>query len=310
MSRDSSPPTIFITGTTAVGKSAFAQALASRLDGEIVSVDSMQVYRGLDIGTAKPSREDQARVPHHLIDVVDLTVPFDAAQFATLAHEAVADIRRRGRVPILCGGTGLYFKVFMDGVGAGPAPSPELRAELESRAPAELLAELQRRDPEAFGRIDRNNPRRVVRALETVLLTGRPASEARSRWSRTPNMHEPFLGLVRASPELRMRIDARVDQMFAAGLIEEVVALRRRGLERNRAALQAIGYRQVMEHLEGVRSLADTIALVKQRTRQFAKRQLTWFRGQFDLEWVDVSGRADMPACVEEWLGSRRKLEL
>src|SRR5438874_386843 len=270
---------VIVAGPTAVGKSSAALSLAERIGGEIISVDSMQVYRGLDIGTAKPSAQERKRAPHHLIDVVELSAPFDAAQFSRLAHDAVADIQQRGGVPILSGGTGLYFKAFLEGLCEAPSANAALRAELEAMPLPELLRELEKDDPVAFAKIDRQNPRRVVRALEVIRLTGRPFSAQRSRWnSQLPApTSEPFIGLRRSSDDLRARIDARVDAMFARGLAQETEQLLKRGLAENRTAMQAIGYRQVVEHLRHARSRDETIALVKQRTRQFAKRQMTWF---------------------------------
>jgi tRNA dimethylallyltransferase len=286
-----------------VGKSAVALALAERLNGEIVSVDSMQVYRGLDIGTAKPSAEERQRVPHHVIDVVEMREPFDAAQFARLAREACADIERRDRVPILCGGTGLYFKAFLEGLGAAPPADPPLREELEATPLPELLDELERRDPDTFSRIDRANPRRVIRALEVVRLTGRSFSEQRARWTGHP-VTDLFFGLARSGPDLGARIDGRVDEMFARGLVRETERLLEGGLAESHTAMQAIGYRQVVEHLRGERSQAETIRLVKQRTRQFAKRQLTWFRRQFSPEWLNLNPEA-CPGLVADQLAGR-----
>ena len=179
---------IFIAGPTAVGKSEIALRLAEQLGGEIISVDSMQVYRGLDIGTAKPSPAERARVPHHLIDICDLTESFDAAQFARLAHRAVAEIQSRGRVPILCGGTGLYFKAFLEGLGEAPSADAKLRAELEATPLENLLEELRERDPAAYEKIDKKNPRRVIRAVEVIRLTGKPFSEQRAELG-SPNVH-------------------------------------------------------------------------------------------------------------------------
>lgn len=296
---------VFVVGPTAVGKSAVALGLAERLGGEIVSVDSMQVYRGLDIGTAKPSPAERQRVPHHLIDVADLSEGFDAARFVRLAREAVADIQARGRVPILCGGTGLYFKAYLEGLGAAPPPDPALRAELEATPLDVLLRELAQRDPETFGVIDRQNPRRVVRAVEVLRLTGQPFSAQRAAWTRSAALAGPeprMLGLTRAPADLRARIDARVDEMFRRGLVAETERLLARGLARNRTAMQALGYRQVVEHLRGARSLEDTMALVKVRTRQFAKRQMTWFRRQLPVVWhlvrADESSRETVVALL------------
>lgn len=290
---------ILVGGPTAVGKSDVALLLAEQLGGEIIVVDSMQVYRGLDIGTAKPSTADRARVPHHLIDVVEITEQFDAARFVELARKAVAEIQARGCVPILCGGTGLYFKAFLAGLGEAPPPDPKLRAELESTPLPELLRELAERDPTLYEKIDRNNPRRVIRAVEVIRLTGKPFSAQRADWQsaiRNLEFAIRFFGLRRATADLQARIDARVDAMFRAGLVEETRVLLERGLVENKTAMQAIGYRQVVEYLRGKRSLADTIQLVKIRTRQFAKRQMTWFKHQLNLEWLTLA--PDEPAST------------
>jgi tRNA dimethylallyltransferase len=294
---------ILIAGPTAVGKSEIALRLAEQLGGKIISADSMQVYRGLDIGTAKPSPADRARVPHHLIDLCDLTESFDAAQFARLAHRAVAEIQSRGRVPILCGGTGLYFKAFLEGLGEAPSADAKLRAELEATPLENLLAELRERDPAAYEKIDKKNPRRVIRAVEVIRLTGKPFSAQQSRWGetkvgssrcddRTAQRAVPtninFFCFSRSPADLHARINARVDAIFARGLVDETRELLKRGLAQNKTAMQAIGYRQVVEHLRGERSLAETIELVKIRTRQFAKRQLTWFRAQKNLKWIEL----------------------
>ncbi len=285
------PRPVLLAGPTAVGKSEIALRLAEQLGGEIISVDSMQVYRGLDIGTAKPSPADRARVPHHLVDICDLTESFDAAQFARLAHRAVAEIQSRGRVPIFCGGTGLYFKAFLEGLGEAPPADAKLRAELEATPLENLLAELRERDPAAYEKIDRQNPRRVIRAVEVIRLTGKPFSAQRAEWnpeSRIQNPESRFFCLTRSSSDLHTRINARVDTMFARGLVDETHERLKHGLAENKTAMQAIGYRQVVEHLRGDRSLSETIELVKIRTRQFAKRQLTWFRAQKTLEWIEL----------------------
>ena len=261
---------VLLAGPTAVGKSEIALRLAGQIGGEIISVDSMQVYRGLDIGTAKPSPADCVRVPHHLIDICGLAESFDAAQFTRLAHRVVAEIQSRGHVPILCGGTGLYFKAFLEGLGEAPSADTKLRAELEVTPLENLLAELRERDPAAYEKIDRKNPRRVIRAVEVIRLTGKPFSEVRSQKPEAGSRKPEFFCVTRLSDDLRKRIDVRVDAMFARGLVEETRELLKRGLEQNKTAMQAIGYRQVVEHLRGERSLAETIELVKIRTRQFA----------------------------------------
>ena len=281
------PQPLLLAGPTAAGKSAVALVLAEQLNGEIVSVDSMQVYRGLDIGTAKPSRAEQARVPHHLVDIVDLTEGFDAAQFVRRATTAVAEIQARGRVPILCGGTGLYFRAWREGLGAAPPADAGLRAELAEASLDVLLGELERCDPATFGVIDRQNRRRVERAVEVLRLTGRPFITQRAPW-REPAPTGDCFGLAVPRESLVARINARVDAMFRAGLVAETRELLPRGLAENATAMQAIGYRQVVEHLRGGRDLAATIELVKIRTRQFAKRQLTWFHRQAAATWLDV----------------------
>jgi tRNA dimethylallyltransferase len=281
---------IFLAGPTAVGKSAIALALVEKIGGEIVSVDSMQVYRGLDIGTAKPTADERARVSHHLIDVCDLTEAFDAAQFIRLAQKVVAEIQSRSKTPVFCGGTGLYFKAFLDGLGDAPATDAKLRAELEAAPLEKLLEELRARDPATFEKIDRQNPRRVVRAVEVIRLTGKKFSEQRSDWNthHSPLAIRHFYCFTRPAADMHARINTRVDEMFRRGIVAETEQLLKHGLAGNKFAMQAIGYRQVVEHLRGERGLAETIELVKTRTRQFAKRQLTWFRRHGNCEWIEL----------------------
>ncbi len=292
---------VFLAGPTAVGKSEIALALAEKIGGEIISVDSMQVYRGLDIGTAKPSAEERKKIPHHLIDVCDLNEAFDAARFVRLAQKAVSEIRSRNRMPIFCGGTGLYFKAFLDGLGEAPPSDEKLRTEIEATPLEKLLEELRERDPVTFEKIDRQNPRRVVRAIEVIRLTGKPFSEQKSNWNvlpeSSPEDQKPevstrfrnhFFCFTRESKDLHARVNLRVDKMFSLGLVEETRELLKRGLAENKFAMQAIGYRQVVEHLRGERDLVETIELVKIKTRQFAKRQLTWFRRHGNCQWIEL----------------------
>ncbi len=343
--RDLQP--VFIAGPTAVGKSALALALAEKLGGEIISVDSMQVYRGLDIGTAKPTAAERARVRHHLIDVADLTETFDAAKFVSFAQQAVKEIQSRGRIPIFCGGTGLYFKAYLEGLGEAPPADEKLRAELEATPLPDLLRELEQRDPTTFEKIDRHNPRRVIRALEVIRLTGKPFSAQRARWGEAASplsfpkggeghgeeallfsaetravaaqipspqpsprlsgardlvsVSPRFFCLSRPTADLHARINTRVDEMFAAGLLEETRQLLQRGLEQNKTAMQAIGYRQVVEHLCGERALPETIELVKIKTRQFAKRQLTWFRRHANAQWIELKPDGDLAALGSDF---------
>jgi tRNA dimethylallyltransferase len=222
-----------------------------------------------------------------------LTEAFDAAQFVRLAQKAVGEIQARNKIPIFCGGTGLYFKAFLEGLGDAPATDAKLRAELEATPLEKLLTELRERDPATFEKIDKQNPRRVVRAVEVIRLTGKKFSAQRAEWkSGQSKVQSPkskvIFGFTRAAEDLHKRINVRVDEMFRRGLVAETEALLQHGLAENKLALQAIGYRQVVEHLRGEHSLAAAIELVKIRTRQFAKRQLTWFRRHGHCEWIEL----------------------
>jgi tRNA dimethylallyltransferase len=295
---------IFLAGPTAVGKSALALEIAERVRGEIISVDSMQVYRGLDIGTAKATAEERARVRHHLIDVCELDEEFNAARFIQLAAAAAEEIVQQGHVPVFCGGTGLYFKALIEGIGEAPPGDASLRAQLESTPPDILLAELKNADPATYDRIDRRNLRRVVRAVEVVRLTGKPVGAQRAKWfTASDRLPRPRLfGLKRTTMDLSQRIEARVEEMFARGLVAETRKLLGEGLERNRVAMQALGYRQVEEYLRGVRSLKPTIDLVKTRSRQFARRQMTWFRTQLPMEWLELEPETILAQTAEHIL--------
>ena len=298
-----SAPAIYLAGATASGKSALALHLAKRLGGEIISVDSMQVYRGLDIGTAKPSAAEQAGVPHHLIDVAGLDEPFDAAQFVRLAKRAEAAVRSRGARPIFCGGTGRYFRALFEGLGESPPGDDSLRAELEAIPMEELLAELAAKDPEAFKAVDRQNPRRIIRALEVIRLTGQSYSSQRTGWNATGQAPANLFCVTREVDDINTRIHSRVDRMFEQGLVAETQSLSKRGLSENRTACQALGYRQVLEHLNGELGLAETVELVKARTRQFAKRQRTWFRNQLNCQPVEWAAGKSVDGCCERLLG-------
>ena len=285
-----SDPVIYITGATASGKSALAMRLANRLGGEIISVDSMQVYCGLNIGTAKPSAQEQNEIQHHLIDVAQLSEAFDAAQFVSLAQQALKLIWRRGRVPIFCGGTGLYFRALIEGLGESPPSDESLRDELAQMPIESLVTELQIKDPEAAKQVDLKNPRRVLRAIEVIRLTGRPYSEQRIGWNNVDKAPQNLFCISREVDVLNQRIHKRVDEMFNQGLVEETQTLIKKGLRNNRNACQALGYRQVLDLLDGKLDLENVVHQVKTKTRQFAKRQRSWFRNQMKckfLEWPD-----------------------
>ena len=297
-----------------MGKSAVALLLAERLGGELISVDSMQVYRGLDLGTAKPTLAERNKVAHHLIDVVDLTGSFDAGQFVELARVAHKEILARGKIPIFCGGTGLYFKAFLEGLGGSPPADHRLRATLLETPLPLLLEELKNRDPQLHSQIDVRNPRRVVRALEVLRLTGKPYSEQRAVWRAKPDripgravssgQRTLFFGFDRSSGELHERIEERVDAMFERGLVAETERLLTQGLANNPTAMQAIGYRQAVEYLRGQRTLPETVSLLKQRTRHLAKRQRTWLRRQCEMEWIGLNTEQN-PETVADGLIAR-----
>lgn len=282
------PHFFIITGPTAIGKSEVAVAVAERCPGEIIGADAFQIYRGLDTLTAKPSPELRARVPHHLIGEIPLTQSFDVAQYLELAHARIAQVLARGHVPIIVGGTGMYLRALMRGLADLPEANAALRAELESRPLADLQKQLLELDPESATRLDLKNPRRVIRALEVCLLTGRPFSSFREQWSGEPT---PAYGVVltRERASLNARIDQRAAAMFTAGAIEEV----RTCGEIGPTASQMLGLQEIRAHLRGELSREDGIAALAQATRQYAKRQMTWFRREPALEMIDITA---MPA--------------
>jgi len=293
---------LFLAGPTGVGKSQVALRLAERIGGEIITVDSMQVYQGLDLGTAKPSLAEQARIRHHLVDILDLKQSFDAAQFVERARAAENSILVRGKVPIFCGGTGLYFKAYLAGIGQGPPASKVIRAELEQTPLPQLLEELAVQDPETFGRIDRRNRRRIVRALEVIRITGKPFSVQRAPWRLGPSADTKspivLIALERTREDLNRQIYERVEQMFALGLVTETEQLLAKGLAENPNASSALGYRQVIDYLQGGLSLNETKELVKIKTRQFAKRQMTWLRHQLPVEWIRIEPDASLESVA------------
>jgi tRNA dimethylallyltransferase len=278
---------LVLTGPTGSGKSELGVELAERLDAEIVSMDSMALYRGMDIGTAKPGPELRGRVPHHLIDILE---PWESASVAWWLEQAARscqEIEQRGRRVLFVGGTPLYLKALLYGLFDVPSANPELRRRLAGEAEQLGGAELHRRlaevDPAAAARLHPNDVRRVIRALEVWELTGRPISAWQSQWARgrpgaatTPGPRVLWLNVPRE--ELYARINIRVVRMIETGLVEEVRALRQLGRPLSREAAQALGYKEVCAYLEGTGTLEETIERIQTRSRQFAKRQLTWFR--------------------------------
>ncbi len=292
MSRAPQKTRIYIlAGPTASGKSAVGLEAAERMGAEIVSIDSMQVYRGMDIGTAKPGAADRERVPHHLIDVRAPWESFSTADYIALADEAVREITARGRRALFVGGTALYIQSLLAGIFEGPSADLALRGRLREEAARvgveALHARLAEVDPEAAARIHPNDMRRIERALEIYEKTGTAPSALRREWSSGETRYDAALaGIDWPRAALRARIDARVDAMLAAGWLEEAKALLAdpRGL--GREASQALGYRELAEVARGEAALADAVERIKARTRQFAKRQMTWFRRFEDVTWL------------------------
>lgn len=287
-------PVYLLTGPTGTGKSDWAIRLAQAAPVEIVSVDSALVYRGLDIGTAKPARELRARLPHHLIDICDPTESYSAGRFVTDAVAAIAAAHARGRIPLLVGGTMLYLRALLKGLAPLPQASAPLRREIDERAarsgwPA-LHAELARLDPAAAARINPNDSQRIQRALEVCLATGKRLSELqRATVSPLAGMTLKAWALApRDRPVLHQRLASRFHAMMAAGFLDEVRALQRRGdLTARHSSMRAVGYRQLWAHLEGECTLAEAVAQGIAATRQLAKRQLTWMRAETAPQWLD-----------------------
>jgi tRNA dimethylallyltransferase len=300
-------PLICIVGPTAVGKTEIAIQLAQHLDAEIVSLDSRQIYRGMDIGTAKPTPDQQQAVPQHLIDCVDVDQPFSVAEYQRLADTAIAEIQERGKRTMAVGGAGLYFRGIIDGLFDGPGADAEIRAKLQREADEHgnvaLHERLRRCDPEAANRVHPNNRVRVIRALEVYELTGKPISVLQGQW-KTNEPRYPFraFGLNIPRETLYQRIEERVDRMVEAGLIEEVKGLLDQGYPRNCVAMQSFGYKELIDYLDRNRTLHEAITLLKQNTRRFAKRQLTWFRNDPRIEWLDTSQFSSIDGIVDNLL--------
>jgi tRNA dimethylallyltransferase len=282
---------VLLMGPTCSGKSALALDLARHFPVEIVSVDSAQVYRGMDIGTAKASREVRAAVPHHLIDVCDPAEPYSAGRFRRDALRLIAEVRARGRVPLLVGGTMLYFRALTRGIAPLPEANPELRARIEARARAvgwpALHGELTARDPEAAARIRPTDGQRIQRALEVLDLTGERMSQLQARTEPCPVPLAAFALQPFERDDLYRRIDQRFLAMMAEGLLDEVMALHGRGdLHADLPSLRSVGYRQIWSHLSGEYGLETAISTAQRATRNLAKRQLTWLNADNSVNWI------------------------
>jgi tRNA dimethylallyltransferase len=300
---------VVVVGPTAVGKTALSLEIAETVGGEIVSADSRLIYRGMDIGTAKPSPAERARVPHHLIDVVTPAEVFTLGEYQRRAYETIADIAIRGKAPLLVGGSGQYIRGVVEGWNIPEIPPDwalreELEAVVDREGPEALHEKLGRLDPDAAHRIDSRNVRRVIRALEVTLKSGEPISKLQTKTPPPYEIHQ--IGLTRPRSELYERIDRRIDAMIAAGLVEEVARLGREyGWEA--PALSGLGYRQIGYYLRGELSFEEAVQLLRKETRRFVRQQATWFR-QDDLRihWYDLSTteRSTVVIAVADWLDS------
>ncbi|MGW4484672.1 tRNA (adenosine(37)-N6)-dimethylallyltransferase MiaA [Amycolatopsis sp. NPDC004368] len=283
------PRPVAVVGPTATGKTALAVELALALGGEVVNADALQLYRGMDLGTAKATEAERRGVPHHLLDVLDVTETASVAAYQRDARRVVEDLLAAGRVPVLTGGSGLYVQAVLDDLkfpGTDPAARARLEAEATERGTAVLYARLGEQDPAAAAAILPTNTRRIVRALEVIELTGEPFSA---------NLPKPgparygtvLIGVDRAAAELDERVDLRVERMFAAGLVDEVRALEARGLREGKTASRALGYQQVLAEIDGEGDFAAAAAATAQATRRFVRRQRSWFRRDKRIQWFD-----------------------
>ena len=290
------PQIITIAGPTASGKTALSILLAKEMDGEIVSCDSMQVYKDMDIGTAKPTLEEQAGIPHHMLSVAEPWEDFSVSRYCAMADPIVEDILRRGKSPIIVGGTGLYMDALIRGNAFAPCPSTGRREELEALAASQgieaVIEKLQKVDPESAARLHPSDQKRIIRAMEVYLETGMTITEHNRKTQEIPPKYHPirFTLTDRQRQTLYDRIDRRVDTMVEAGLIEEIQGLLARGIPEKCTAMQAIGYKEFVAALHGACSLEEAAGQVKQSSRRYAKRQLTWFRRNPENIWLIREG--------------------
>ncbi len=283
---------ISILGPTAVGKSKLAVEIAKKINGEIISADSMQVYRGMDIGTAKPTLKECQEIPHHLIDIRNPDEEWTVSDFVEQTNKLTSEIEKRSKTPIIVGGTGLYLWALLEGYSFPMAPADkEIRGKLEKLPLSTLYAQLTTIDPEAAKKIHPNDKKRIIRALEVYELTGEPISKLQE--NRTQNTEHRtqdtiLIGLILPREELHLRINKRVDQMIAEGLIDEVKGLLAKGYSKDLPSFQALGYKEAVNYLDGKWSKEEMITELKKRTRNFAKRQMTWFKRFKNVKWFEA----------------------
>lgn len=298
-------PLLAIVGPTAVGKSQTALILAREMGGEIISADSRKIYKYMDIGTAKPTEEERRKVPHHLLNLIEPHEEFSAGRFREEAEKVITQVHQRGNVPILVGGSGLYLRAVTDGLFSGPQANKDRRKKLKEEArefgSLYLHARLKEIDPLAASRIHPHDLVRIIRALETYEETGRPISSLQSegRQGRDKLYNLTIIGLNRLRPNLYQRIEQRVDMMFARGLVDEVRNLLERGYHENLVSMQGLGYKEVCGYLHGRYGEEEAVRLLKRNTRRYAKRQLTWFKKDKRIQWLDVSEDENEKEIIE-----------
>ena len=290
---DKKKPLVILTGPTAVGKTELSIELAKRLNGEIISADSMQVYKHMDIGTAKPTADEMKGVKHHMIDIIEPNESFSVARFSEMARECIDDILLRGKMPVLCGGTGLYFDSTINNINFIQMDTDEeYRKYLESAAKEfgneYVYKILKRVDEESAESIHPNNLKRVIRALEIYKTTGKKKSELDKEQLSEPLYEPEITGLMRDREVLYDRINKRVDIMMEKGLVEEVSELIKMGIDTEATSMQAIGYKEIIEYLDGKTSLSDAVDKIKRESRRYAKRQLTWFKRNEKIHWINI----------------------
>jgi len=307
-------PVIVVAGPTASGKTGLAIHIAKKFDGEIVNADSMQIYKYMDIGTAKPTKEEMAQAVHHLIDFVEPDAEFSVADYTDLAHEKIADIYSRGKLAVVCGGTGLYINSLIDDVTFGEMESDyALRAELrkiaENQGAQVLLDMLAEFDEESAKKIHPNNLKRLIRAIEFYKVTGVPISKHQQMTKLIESRYNPLMMIIDHDRDvLYQRINQRVDIMLKEGLVDEVKSLMEKGYKRDMNSMKGIGYKEVMDYLEGNTSYEEMVEILKQSTRHYAKRQLTWFRRDERINYINAKSNVleEADKLVEEWLKNEK----
>lgn len=314
------PAVLFIVGPTASGKTGLAIRCAQKVNAEVVSADSVQVYRLLDIGSAKPTEAEREGIPHHLLDCVDICDrSFSVSAYRQMAQTAIAEIVSRGRLPIVVGGSGLYINALIDPLNFAIPANAEIRQELSEAydaSPEQIWSRLQEADPDTAARLHINDKKRIVRALEVYFVGGKPLSEYGANFTKQDDSALPYrpilIGLTMERAELYARINRRVDEMMRCGLLDEVRMLQERGFARDLPALQSIGYRQLLAHLDGSGELEDAVEAIKRETRRFAKRQMTWFKRDNRIKWFDAADPEILHAviaCIQEQMRDNERTQ-